>query len=154
MGEEERGALGRGGESCRGAAGMEPWSCISHPVQPARPVHRLRLEGPCAPAPALNSCSFPPSSWALPAAAPVCQGREPPVPSALLVPSPCLALDAPGGAERALLVTGEDWEHRGEQEVVASQRWDLLGQEHLETCTGPAGSHFCCLLLWLSTISH
>lgn len=30
------------------------------------------------------------------------------------VPSPCLGLDAPGEAERALLVTGKDREHRGE----------------------------------------
>lgn len=74
------------GEEGRDAAGMEPWSCISHPVQPARPGHRLRLEGPCAPVPAPNSCSSPPSSWALPAAAPVCQGREPLVP---LSPARC-----------------------------------------------------------------
>lgn len=37
---------------------------------------------------------------------------RPPLPS--WVPSPCLARDAPGEVERALSVTGEDREHRGE----------------------------------------
>lgn len=60
------------------------------------------LEGPCTPVlvpsshPSPGSCSSPSPSWALPGAAPVCQGREHLVP---LTPPGCLALDALGEAE-------------------------------------------------------
>lgn len=120
--------MGRGGERCRGGAGMEPWSwippCCVFPLQPDRPgtvpVHGESGGSlhPSAPS------QLPSFSWLLflsslilgsPWSSSSLSGQGTPRP--LLpswVPSPCLGLDAPGEAERALLVTGKDREHRGE----------------------------------------
>lgn len=107
---------GRGGERCHGAAGMELCSWISppcvFPLQPDRPgtgPGMGSLEGPCTPVPipsshpSPGSCSSPPSSWALPGAAPVCQGRTnclfvPSSPSALLG---AITLPGPGCTGRS-----------------------------------------------------